>query len=222
MKRKQGSLWITVGLLLLAAALLLTVYNVWDAHRASRSVDRLTRQIAVVHTAAHTEVVLPAQETQSISPEAASPMIEETEIPDYILNPDMDMPTENIGGWDLIGVLEIPACDLTLPIIGEWSYPALKAAPARYAGSVYKDNLVIAGHDYKSHFGKIYTLQIGDAVIFTDMDDNVFCYTVSEIEILQPTDIEEMLSDVCDLTLFTCTYSGQSRLTVRCDRAEAH
>ena len=31
---KKGSVFIAIGLLLLAAALLLTLYNLWDAHRA--------------------------------------------------------------------------------------------------------------------------------------------------------------------------------------------
>ena len=32
--RKKGSILIAIGLLLLAAALLLTLYNIWDAYRA--------------------------------------------------------------------------------------------------------------------------------------------------------------------------------------------
>ena len=32
--KKKGSVFIAMGLLLLAAALLLTLYNLWDGHRA--------------------------------------------------------------------------------------------------------------------------------------------------------------------------------------------
>ena len=38
------------------------------------------------------------------------------------------------------------------------------------------------------------------------------------LEILQPTAVEEMTAGEFDLTLFTCTYGGKSRVTVRYDR----
>ena len=56
---------------------------------------------------------------------------------------------------------------------------------------------------------------------FTDVDGNVFAYNVAEIQILKPTAIEDMVSEDWDLSLFTCTLGGRTRLTVRCDRAEA-
>lgn len=41
-------------------------------------------------------------------------------------------------------------------------------------------------------------------------------YTVMQVETLAPTAVEEMTGGDWDLTLFTCTYSGQARVTVRC------
>ena len=52
------------------------------------------------------------------------------------------------------------------------------------------------------------------------MDGNVFRYEVVELETLMPTAIEEMTSGDWDLTLFTCTIGGGSRVTVRCELAE--
>lgn len=72
----------------------------------------------------------------------------EEEISDYILNPEMDMPTQEIDGQDYIGTLVIESLGLSLPIISEWSYPRLRIAPCRYAGSAYLDNMVIAAHNY--------------------------------------------------------------------------
>lgn len=40
-----------------------------------------------------------------------------------------------------------------------------------------------------------------------------------EIQILQPGDVEEMLSGGWALTLFTCTLGGRTRVTVRCEEA---
>ena len=111
---------------------------------------------------------------------------EEIEIPDYILNPDMEMPVEHIDGQDYIGVLAIPGLELKLPVISEWSYPRLKIAPCRYAGSAYTGDLIISAHNYSSHFGKLNHLRVGDTMTFTDIDGNVFHYKVMEIYTLKP------------------------------------
>ena len=145
----------------------------------------------------------------------------EVEIPDYVLDPNHEMPVRNIGGEDYIGVLEIPSLGLMLPVMSEWSYPRLKIAPCRYTGSAYQGNLIIAAHNYRSHFGNLKELCEGDVVCFTDMDGNVFSYEVMFLEVLQPTDVDEMESGDWDLTLFTCTVGGKSRVTVRCERTDA-
>ena len=54
---------------------------------------------------------------------------------------------------------------------------------------------------------------------FTDVDGNRFAYEVAELQVLPPSALEDMLSQDWDLSLFTCTLGGQTRLTVRCDRA---
>ena len=130
----------------------------------------------------------------------------------------MDMPTQEIDGQNYIGTLQIEALELSLPVISEWSYSRLQIAPCRYAGSVYMDNMVIAAHNYTSHFGRLKELSQGDAVTFTDIDGNIFRYRVTEIETLQPYSVKEMTSGDWDLTLFTCTIGGRTRVTVRCER----
>ena len=142
------------------------------------------------------------------------------ELPDYILNPDMEMPTAEIEGHYYIGILEIPSLELSLPVMDEWSYPNLKLAPCRYSGSAYNGNFTIAGHNYSTHFGPVRNLEAGDQVIFTDVKGRSFVYEVQTIETLEPTDIEDMLSDEWNLTLFTCTSSGQTRIAIRCLRAD--
>ena len=73
-------------------------------------------------------------------------------------------------------------------------------------------------HNYPKHFGQISDLSIGDSVVFTDMDGNVSNYSVVAKDVLSPTAVKEMTSGDFDLTLFTCTYGGKSRITVYCDR----
>ena len=134
------------------------------------------------------------------------------------------MTVTTIDGWDYIGYLSIPSIGLALPVMSEWSYPGLKIAPGRYAGSVFTDDLVICGHNYARHFSPVKRLAIGTTVQFVDMDGREWDYTVSKVETLQPTQIEEMVGqadgDDWDLTLFTCTTGGSARCAVRCTRVE--
>ncbi len=136
--------------------------------------------------------------------------------PDYVLNPDMEMPTLEVGGQEYIGTLKIPALGLALPVLNQWSYPNLKIAPCRYTGSAYQDNLVIAAHNYTRHFGGLKNVSVGDEVLFTDADGNAFTYMVSELEQLPPTAIGEMQAGDWALSLFTCTVGGRYRMVVRC------
>ena len=213
--KNKGKFLIITGLLLIAAALFLTVYNLYDEVRARRSVMEIMACIEADIPAN------PSTEPLEIPEEAnTTASLEEVEVPDYLLNPDMEMPTENINGIDYIGILRIPALELELPVISEWSYPRLKIAPCRYTGSAYQDDLIIAAHNYNSHFGNLKNLREGDTATLTDMDGNVFTYEMAELEILQPTDIEGMDSGEWELTLFTCTIGGSSRVTARFERVE--
>ena len=208
---KQGKICTAIGVLLLAAALLLTAYNLWSDVMADVIAGKVLERLASdMEENVDTSPSVPIYDEES----------EDVYIPDYILNPAMAMPEDQIDGQTYIGVLEIPALSLSLPVISEWSYPRLKIAPCRYAGSVYLDNMVIAAHNYQSHFGKLETLSQNDEVSFTDMDGNVFAYKVAEIETLSPYAIEEMTAGDWDLTLFTCTVGGQSRMAVRCERMQ--
>ena len=207
---KRGKLCTALGLLLLLAALGLTAYNLWLDARASMSVDVVLERLTPTLSSRQSE----------LPPLSSGEALEEAFVPDYVLNPEMAMPEETIDGRNYIGVLDIPALELSLPIISEWSYDALQTAPCRYSGSAYLDNLVIAGHNYRSHFASLPQLQPGDTVTFTDMDGNVFSYEVSSLETLSSYAISDMTSGDWDLTLFTCTVGGQSRLAIRCDQAE--
>lgn len=194
-----------IGLLFLTAALSIVVYNIQTSVEAAKSAENVLSQLEEV-----IEKEKPSEDTT-----------EEPVVPDYILNPEMNMPEKEIDGMKYIGTLSLPSLDLELPINSEWSYPGLKISPCRYSGSVYLNNMVIAAHNYTRHFGNIKNLAIGDRVIFTDMNGNRFFYTVADIEILSPYAVEEMTSGEWDLSLFTCTVGGQARVTVRCKTADS-
>ena len=195
MKAKRGAVWINAGLLLIAAALFLSAYNEWESREARDSARQVIAQLC-----------------DALPTEAGEP----TTLPDV----RREMPVKTINGRDYIGVLSIPSLELELPVISQWDYPALKVAPCRYSGSLYQDNLIICAHNYASHFGKLKELQPGDIVLFTDMDEHVVTFQMVERETLNPMDAEGMEAGDWDLTLFTCTIDGQTRVTIRLERVE--
>ena len=186
MENKKGAFCMAAGFLLVLAALLLTGYNVWDEGRAGAAADATFQAL-------------------KFQTEEGREELPEYILPDYLVDPRFEMPTVEIDGYDYIGYLDIPSLELSLPVMSEWSYPQLKIAPCRYAGSVYLDDMILAA---------------GELVRFTDVDGNVFDFSVTELELLWPEQTEEMLSGEWDLTLFTCTLGGRQRVTVRCDRIE--
>ena len=125
-----------------------------------------------------------------------------------------------IDGHRYIGYLTLPGLELELPVMADWNYPQLRIAPCRYTGSVRGEDLVLMAHNYARHFGGLSELSEGDSVIFTDMDGHVTLYEVIARDILAPTAVAEMTSGDFDLTLFTCTYGGKSRVTVYCDKTD--
>lgn len=127
-----------------------------------------------------------------------------------------DMPAVDVNGSTYIGIVSIPSLGIQLPIQREWSTANAKIAPCRYMGSVYENNLIVAAHNYTRHFGLIKNLMSGDQIIITDMNGNSFYFEVVNTETIDSFAIEEMEEGEWDLTLFTCTVGGQSRVTVRC------
>ena len=200
MKRKIGNVLMTLGTLLILAALCLTIYNIWESQKADQNSSEILAQLE--------DEMEDEDEDQ------------DQDIPIYQLYPDMEMPVYEVDGIAYIGVLEIPVLGLKLPVASEWSYPNLRSSPCRYQGSVYQDNMIIAGHNYNRHFGRLKDLGIGDEIRFTDADGNIFDYQVADLEFLPGTAVEEMEAGEWDMTLFTCTYGGKSRVTIRCRRIE--
>ena len=203
-KTMNGKLLTGVGLLLIAAALLLTVYNIRESDRAGAESE---------------EMVVRMESLTADLPERLETEKKEL-VPEYKKDPEMEMPTVEVNGQECVGMIEIPALGLKLPIISEWSDAKLKKAPCRYSGSAYLKNMIIAGHNYRTHFSGIKRLNPGDSVVFTDADGNVFSYEVAEIETVGGYDIEKMEAGDWDLTLFTCTNKGKARAAVRCREIE--
>lgn len=128
-----------------------------------------------------------------------------------------EMSTVKVDGYDCIGILSIPVIDLELPVLTDWSYVKLKNAPCHYYGTYYEKDFVIAAHNYKSLFGRLSELQTGDIVFFTDVKGVTYYYEVVLLETLPKEATKEMITGGFDLSLYTCTPGGASRVTVRCN-----
>ena len=182
------------GVVSIFVALGLFCYDAHEDSRAGSSAQAVVAQLA--------------QSTQNDTPPASSSILPDSD----------DMTTVDIDGYSYVGRLSIPALGLDLPIMANWTgdYEALKLAPCRQFGTPQGHDLVIAGHNYTSHFGGLSQLEVGDAVEFSDMDGRTWSYRVALVEVLEPTAVDAVRESPYDLTLYTCTFGGQSRVVVRC------
>ena len=213
-KKFAGIIPMVTGLLLIAAALLLVMYNKMDADFAEEEANYYEEQLrAAMETYAPEPEV---EETVDIMEQS----IFETEAEE---EPVPEMPLIAINGLDCIGILHVPKYSLNLPILFDCDMELLRKSPCRYSGSYYTNDLVICGHNYRKHFSLIKYLEIGETLSLETVDGTVITYQVANIEQLKPTEVERMVSNMdgqWDLTLFTCTTGGNARWAIRCMRME--
>lgn len=208
MRNKLGNLCLLFGLLLLLASAAFALYNNGEDQQAAQaSVSVLPQLIQQIE---HRQETVPADPT---------PIVPGT--PVELLTPEeVEMPEAELNGNRYIGYLAIPKLELELPVMSEWSYPLLLQAPCRYTGTLLGEDLTIMAHNYNSHFGRLGQMEVGDEVIFVDVNGKVTRYAVTATDLLLPTAVEEVTGGAYDLTLFTCTYGGRTRITVYCDKTE--
>lgn len=141
-----------------------------------------------------------------------------------------DLITYGIGD-EIIGVLEIPIMELTMPVYLGASDAHLAAGAAVLGNTSApiggdNTNCVIAGHrgwkgaDYFRHIDR---LQAGDTVKLTNLWATL-TYTVADIQIIQPHEVDKIkIQQGRDLlTLLTChpyASGGRQRYVVYCERA---
>ena len=201
MKRldKTGLFLLTAGVVLVFAALLLFFHNRIEDKKAGENAEKTLQQLE-----------------DAITEREAKDETDTTRAPDVSSSPGMPSPA---GAYDYIGYLDFPGYGLTMPVAATWSFPALEISPCRHTGSVYNDNLVVAGHNYNTHFGVLFELQLGDIVTFTDVDGNAFTYTVRELTSVSPDNSDAVMNRGYALTLYTCNWDTTERVTVFCERA---
>lgn len=192
--KRNGLLLILLGVSALLLAGGLFFYNKLEERSAAQASNQVLLQMQAIEESVTTENL---QQTRN------GPMSE-----------------IEIDGEMYIGQLSIPALNLELPIISQWSYQRLKKAPCRYSGTVAGRDLVLMAHNYSSHFGRINDLPLDTEICFRDVHGTENWYRVTAVDIVNPEDVEEITSDGYDLTLFTCTYGGRNRVVARCEKID--
>lgn len=195
-RRTVSNILLITGLLLLLGAGGLYFYNLNESsdyeEAAMELAGRIKTEISLVR----------ADNTEEVTPILQSEMV-----------------TKQIDGSVYDGYLTIPKINLEMAVYDTWNDSYLRKSVCRYYGSPATDDLIIAGHNYSTGFRKLRDLAPGDEVFFTDMGGNTIKYEVRLTEVIDGTDIDGMISGGWDLSLYTCTYGGEARFTVRCGRA---
>lgn len=206
--RKRGSfVLLLLGAALLCAALLLAAKNQREETSAGEAAAALliqAEQTIAQHTASPV----------SSPPAAPSSAVEETLSPSPSASPSAAP-----EGPAFLGVLSVPAVSLTVPVLAEWSYYHLTLAPCRDCGSVETGDLVIAAHNYDTHFGRLSRIAPGDSVYFTDMAGSTTEYAAASVEQRDPSDAEGVRDSGYPLVLYTCSWDCTARVTVFCGYA---
>ena len=216
MKKKLWLIPFFAGIILILGAAGLCIYNIHENETAFRHSQEVMTELRELIPEPKPNVTQTTSAAEVPSEDLFAPY-ENTSAPDE------KMPAVVLYGEEYCGYITLPELGLELPVMNGWSYERLKSSPCCYSGTADGNDLIIAAHNYNSHFGRIKELSQGDEISFTGADGRKYLYRVEYTENIEGRDVERMFSGKAsdwDLTLFTCTLSGQSRVTVRASRTE--
>ena len=129
---------------------------------------------------------------------------------------------EQIGGYKVVGIINIPKIDIEYPILEKTHKESLKLSITKFYGEKInqKGNIVLAGHNNlnKTMFGKIKQLENGDIIELTDSQMVTVKYQVFDKYVIDPNDIDCIFpieENTREVTLITCTNKDKNRLVVK-------
>lgn len=204
MKNNQGKrlkkVLIALGCCCILAAAALSAYNWWISEQAAQASDALNNTM------------------ESLLQQSVQDTPEETGTDQLLNQPTKEegIHSVSVAGYDACGVLSLPSIGIKLTVLSDWSYDNLRISACRFSGAP-DGQMIILAHNYKQHFAHLKNMAVGDAVEFTAVDGTVYHYKVIRTETWATDQLKEIESGSdWDLTLFTCTYGGASRVVVRC------
>lgn len=225
-KIKWGNILVT--LILISGVTMLiypTIGDYWNSFRSSKAITSYSEQVSAMKTAEYENMIQEARTYNEWLKERNR---------GYELNEEEKLRYENtldISGTGIMGYVEIPSIDCSLPIYHGTEESVLQIAIGHLEWSSLPiggegSHCVISGHrGLKS--AKLFTdldrMAEGDIFILRTLNE-VLTYEVDRISIVLPNQTEELLidkeEDYC--TLMTCTPYGVNthRLLVRGHRIE--
>ena len=210
--KETGKILVVLGFCCVIAAAAFYMYSQWISNQAASASEELTDTL--LSLLEESETTAPDNVTDSLLGNSGA--VAESSNPE---ESEASHQTVNVSGYDITGIISIPAININLAVNAEWSYPKLKVSACRYSGEP-SGQFVILAHNFKRHFGRINELRPGDTVVFTEPDGTVYNYEVTGTEIRGKYELKDIQSGDWDLTLFTCTYGGENRVVVRCKRTD--
>lgn len=125
--------------------------------------------------------------------------------------------------YNYIGRIVIPKIGVDYAILDHWSDELLRVSICKFHGSNPNEvgNLCLVGHNWrnKRFFSKVPTLEIGDLVEITDLNEVTIEYEVYDIHTVDPNNVDDTTQKTNgrkEVTLITCTDDSSQRVIVKC------
>ena len=226
-KKKNFSTIILIVILLVGLFLLLypTLSNYWNSFHQSRAIASYSEAVAQVDNDKYEKILAEvAAYNQVLAGTGNKWFLSDDEMKKY-------NSLLNVTGTGIMGYIEIPKIDCSLPIYHGTEDSVLQIAIGHVAGTAMpvggiNTHCVLSGHrglPSAKLFTELDEMELGDLFMLRVLDE-VFTYSVDQILIVEPNDVSaleiEQGQDLC--TLVTCTPYGINthRLLVRGHRVE--
>ena len=225
--RKHLSTIVLVFLLLIGLSLLLypTVSDYWNSFHQTKAITTYAENVAALDNASYDAIWDAARQyNRNLCSRSNSFLLSEEQKAEYESLLD-------ISGLGVMGYIEIPEIDVSLPIYHGTEDPVLQVAIGHLEWSSLpvggeSTHCVLSGHrglPSAKLFTNLDQLEVGDTFTITVLD-RVLTYEVDQISIVLPTETDNLkVTEGRDyVTLMTCTPYGinSHRLLVRGRRIE--
>lgn len=229
MKKKKGNFTTLLLILVLLAGLSLLLYpslsDYWNSFHQTRAIATYAEKVANLNQDQYDEIWAAAESyNASLTDRVNAYLLSDAQKEEY-------QQLLNVSGLGVMGYIEIPSIDCSLPIYHGTEESVLQIAVGHLEWSSLpvggeSTHCVLSGHrglPSAKLFTNLDKLQTGDIFMFRVLD-NVLTYEVDQILIVEPQETEALRieegKDYC--TLVTCTPYGINthRLLVRGHRID--
>jgi len=121
-----------------------------------------------------------------------------------------NMPSLEVEGVNIAGILEIPSFESKLPIRAVWSDKEVDRMPCIYTGSIYNRTLVIGTVNSSGMLNFADKLELDDIVNITDTEGSKYSYSITSIKHANSFNADKWQAENAALTLFVKdAFSGE-------------